>query len=310
MNEIAIRDLHVGIRLDGSSWRIRCVEVKGSMDGPKTAIVAGIWGDKPLATMTLWRLVDILSEKNIDGTVILIPAVNLPAMESNTRVNPDHVYLNRIFPGSLTGSLTSQIANTVFEYLTANVGCVIDLHSGTATMGLGYIYDYGDLDLSSSFGFLPVILNMSQPGQLSTALVQSGLRSCLVEFGGAELSDINVGVAGCLNALGNLGHIGDPATGPSHVPIIENLKLYSPSVHGILGSKYSNSMIGCEVKKGLASWMTSPGTGERLEDFSLEQDSGILLLANTTPMLMSPGSFGLMVGYSSRVTTTRNLADR
>lgn len=305
MNKIVIKDLPVGVRVDGSSWRIRVVEVKGSSDGPKTAIVAGVWGDKPLATLSLWHMVDILSKKKINGSVVLIPAVNLPAMEMNTRVNPDHVYLNRIFPGSSTGSLTAQVAHTLFDYLLSNVDCVIDLHSGTATMSLGYIYDYGDLELSSSFGFLPVILNMSQPGQLSTALVQAGISSCLVEFGGAALSDMTLGVAGCLNVLGYRGHIDDPATGPIRVPIIENLKLYLPSVHGILGSLYSTSMIGCEVQKGVASWVISPGTGERLEEFGLEHDAGILLLANTTPMFVAPGSFGLMVGYSTSKTTTR-----
>ena len=310
MNEINIKDLSVGMRLDGTPWRIRSVEIKGTIDGPRTAIVGGIWGDKPLATISLWHLIDILSKKKIYGSVVVIPAVNLPAMEVNSRVNPDHVYLNRIFPGSSTGSLTAQIAHTLFDYLSSNFDCVIDLHSGTSTMSLGYIYDYGDLELSSSFGFLPVILNMSQPGQLSAALVQVGVRSCLVEFGGAGLSDMAVGVAGCLNVLGRRGHIDDPSTGPDHIPIIENLKLYSPSTHGILGSHYSTTMIGCEVREGLASWVTSPGTGERLEEFSLEQGSGILLLANTTTILVSPGSFGLRVGYSSRSIALNGISNR
>jgi predicted deacylase len=267
--------------------------------------VSGVWGDKPLAILALWQLAHELLDADLAGTVTLLPAANPAAIAVNSRINPDHVALNRTFPGGTNGPLTNQIADLVVSTVLERSDCVIDLHSGTATMGLGYIYDYGDLELSASFGYLPVVPNFGQPGQLSTAVTAAGGTSALVEFGGGERNDLRLGVEGCLNVLAYRGHIDRPVSGPSSVPVIDRLAMYMPSVGGILGSTRGPADIGQATDTGLAAWVHCPGTGERVDEFTIEEPDGILLLANTTPLIVDPGAFGLTVGYASSQAPVR-----
>lgn len=294
--------IEVGVRPDGAAWRIPLVELQGDEPGPSTVFVAGVWGDKPLAVMTLWALVDELRQGALKGTVWVIPAANPPAIAAGTRVNPDGVALNRVFPGASTGTLTMQVAHALFTEIMSRADCVVDIHSGTPTMGLGYIYDYGDLELSASFGYLPVVPGFAQPGQLSQAVVAAGGTSCLVEFGGGHDRDIGRWLAGCLNIAAHRGHINREPTGFASVPLIERVAMFLPSHAGILGSHLDTSMLGTTVPAGPAAWIDCPGTGERLETFEVDA-GGMLLLVNTTPLLVEPGSFGLTVGFHQRSIT-------
>lgn len=290
-------DLEIGIRPDGASWRVRLIELTGDEPGPRTALVAGIWGDKPLAVMAMWRLVDVLAGSDLHGSVTIVPAANPPAIAAATRVNPDHLYLNRVFPGSPGGPLTHQIADALLSAVLDRADCVVDLHSGTATMGLGYIYEYGDIELAASFGHLPVVTGFAQPGQLSTAVVDRGGTSLLAEFGGAERNSTTVGVEGCLNVLAHRGHLAWERTGPATLPVVDRVAMYLPRIGGVLGGTVSPSMIGERVPAGPTCWVDCPGTGERVDEFIVEEDGGLLLLANTTPLQIEPGGFGCTVGF-------------
>lgn len=304
---IGTRDVSVSRRADGVPWTLRFVEIAGSSPGPTTAFVAGVFGDKPLGTMALWGLVRRLEELGgLTGTVVLCPAANPPALEVGTRVSPDHLYLNRVFPGTPTGPLTSQIAHAVVTNLLERTDHVVDLHSGSPTMALWYTYDYGDLEFSASFGYTPVVTNFAQPGQLSKAVVEAGGKSMLVEFGGGALGDPSVGIEGCLNVLRYRGQLGGKATGPTTVPVIDgDVSLFLPSSVGILTSVYDTTDVGQPVTAGLVAHLDSPGTGERLEEFAVERD-GLLMLANISPTMTVPGAFGSAVAFPSREIAVPN----
>jgi predicted deacylase len=293
---LQIRTLSVGKRVDGESWRIALIELRGSSPGPSTAFVAGVYGDKALSCLTLTTLATELDGGSLRGTVYLIPAANPAALEVGTRINPDHHYLNRRFPGASSGTLTDQLAYRVFEEVTGLADWVVDVHSGTPTMALWYSYDYGELEVTSSFGHLPVIVDSAIEGQLSVAAMRKGIKSFLPEFGGGALSNPAVGVEGCLNVLRYRGHLTGRASGPSKVPLIRGPRFYAPSVAGILGSPYATTDVGKPIRRGVVGWVTVPGTGERIEEFTYDGDDGMLLLVTTTPRLVAAGDFAFMVG--------------
>jgi predicted deacylase len=291
-----IRTLSVGKRVDGEAWRIPVLELRGSMPGPSTAFVAGIYGDKALSCLALTTLATQLDTASLRGSVYLIPAANPPALEVGTRINPDHFYLNRRFPGSSGGTLTDQLAHLLFEELTKMADWVVDVHSGTPTMALWYSYDYGDVEVTSSFGHLPVIVDSAIEGQLSVAATRRGLKSFLPEFGGGALADPAIGVEGCLNVLRYRNQLPGRATGPSSVPLIRAPRFYMPSVSGILNSRHATTDVGKPIQRGVVGWVTVPGTGERIEEFTYDGDDGLLLMVTTTPRLVAPGDFAFMVG--------------
>ncbi len=300
MTKLVSHDINIGRRADGSQYKIRFLILDGKPAGPATAFVAGVFGDKPLASLALWHLAEkLLKDDSLSGRVVLCPAANPYALEVGSRVSPDHLYLNRVFPGSEKGFLTNQIAHAVLNTVLDETDHVVDLHSGTATMALWYTYDFGNIEFSSSFGYTPVVTNFAQPGQLSNAVVESGGSSMLVEFGGAALCDPSVGVEGCLNVLRYRGHLQGPSTGPKEIPLIRgDVAIYQPSATGMLVSSYSTDMVGSEIGEGVVSSLICPGSGDTIEEFKQERDKAILLLANASPVMVGAGDFGAAVGYS------------
>ncbi|MBI4013968.1 MAG: succinylglutamate desuccinylase/aspartoacylase family protein [Candidatus Rokubacteria bacterium] len=288
-------DVTVSQRVGAEPWKIRFVEMKGQRPGPSTAFVAGVFGDKPLGCLALLELQQRLAGMTVRGTVIVVAAANPFALEAGTRISPDGLYLNRRFPGSPAGFLTDQIAYHLLAELRNLTDCIIDLHSGTPTMGLWYNYDYGDLDLTASFGYLPVVVGHPHEGQLSVAATRAGIRSCLPEFGGGGRRDANVGVAGCLNVLRFRGQVDGPATGPVRVPLIRELELFTPSTTGALCGRYGPEDVGKLVEAGVVGWVVDVATGRRLEEFVAER-GGLLMLAQNTPAMVSPGAFAFMLG--------------
>jgi predicted deacylase len=288
--------------------------------------VAGINGDKPLAVLSLFALIERLHAiGNLDGTVLVIPAVNPFGLQGGLRHNPDLLEINRRFPGKASGFITDQLALVVFSALVGRVDSLIDLHSGTSSRRLHYAYDYGDEDFSASFGFLPVVRERGVPGQLCTAMSERGKRAVLAEFGGAECSSIDVGVEGCLNVLRFCGHVRGVRYGPSLVPVIDHVKVFLASREGILVSRRSPSDCGNRVDSGEVARIICTSSGEPLERFLVEdigQTAGIgqgfdlwgprlerefhvkskpfLMLANSVPSLIHAGDFASIVGWSDR----------
>jgi predicted deacylase len=295
--DVRERQILVSSRVDGVAWRIRVVELIGSRPGPCTAFFGGIFGDKPLSCLALTELIGRLAVSSLRGSVLVVPAANPAALEAGTRINPDHLLLNRRFPGESTGSTTDQIAYAIFNEVVQRAENVVDLHSGTPTMGLWYIYDYGDTEFSASFGHLPIIVGHEKPGQLAYASATEGRRAALPEFGGGAKSDPSIGVDGCLNILRYVGQLDGAQTGPRRLPVVRDIREFSPSVSGVLRSNVDTGDVGSLIEPGSIGFLVSPATGETLEEFVVQERPALLLLARTTPMMITPGDLGFMVGY-------------
>jgi len=297
------RDIKLGGRIDGDPWRVPVVEVTGSAGGPTTAFVAGVFGDKPLGCLALHELGRRLASSELKGTVLLVPAANLPALAVGTRMSPDLFYLNRRFPGQPTGPLTDQIAYQITYQVLKEADAVVDLHSGTPTMGLHYTYDYGDVEFSAAFGYLPVVTGYPIEGQLSVAVTRNGGRSCLPEFGGGVNGDPTIGVEGCLNMLRYRGQLDGDLTGPRTLPLVDDIQFLAPSHSGILRSRYGSGDVGKALEPGVIGSVVNVATGATIEEFVVEDRPTLLLLARTTPVMVAPGDFAYMIGYPSGEVT-------
>lgn len=297
VNKVREWTVPIGRQVDGSPWPLRFVEITGSAPGPTTGFVAGLWGDKPLGVLTLHELIDLLTRTPLAGSVLIAPAVNLPALAAGTRVSPDSHQLNRRFPGAERGFVTDQIAHALHRELAQHCSTVIDLHSGTPTMALRYTYDFGDLGLSVAFGQLPVVVEHSYPTQLSAVLAKGGIPSCLPEFGGGPFRDSAPGIAGCLNVLRYRGQLDSPLTGLAAVPVIRDLQLVLPSTTGVLCGTLGPADVGRPVLTGTLGWVVNVVTGQRVEEFVVEREGGILLMASASPAMVNPGAYAFMIGF-------------
>ena len=104
-------------------------------DGPTVAFTGGNHGDEYEGPIALLKLARALQPAQISGRVIVIPALNYPAVMGGARVSPiDGVNMNRAFPGRRDGSVSQMIAHFVQHQVLPGCDAVFDIHSGGKTM--------------------------------------------------------------------------------------------------------------------------------------------------------------------------------
>lgn len=101
--------------------------------GPNLLLTAGAHGDELEGPVALKRLINFLKSQinSIQGQITIIPAMNLPALNTSTRLSPlDGRDLNRSFPGNNIESVTGRITDYISQKLVDPADIVVDLHSG------------------------------------------------------------------------------------------------------------------------------------------------------------------------------------
>jgi predicted deacylase len=100
--------------------------------GPVVLISGGVHGDEINGIATAKKILQAFDEELVllQGTVIIIPVVNIYGFLSNSRTFPDGRDLNRSFPGSKKGSLASRIAHILSEEILPHIDFGIDFHTG------------------------------------------------------------------------------------------------------------------------------------------------------------------------------------
>ncbi len=100
-------------------------------DGPTALLVAGSHGDEYEGQVALRKLARQVEPAEVRGRIIILPALNYPAVAAGRRLSPlDEGNLNRLFPGKANGTPTQMIAHYVVSELLPLSDLVIDLHSG------------------------------------------------------------------------------------------------------------------------------------------------------------------------------------
>ena len=188
--------------------------VRGRVDGPTVFVSAAIHGDEINGIEIIHRLLRQHSTlRQLRGTLICIPIVNVFGFINQTRYLPDGRDLNRSFPGSERGSLTSRVAHLFLREVAAKCDYGIDLHTAAAHRNnLPHIRanldDKETLRLARSFQ-VPVLLNSNtRDGSLRQAAGELGVKVVLFE-GGERLRFnqhvIRIGLQGVMSALRTLG---------------------------------------------------------------------------------------------------------
>lgn len=107
------------------------VVVIGRGTGPTALVMAGNHGDEYPGQVAIMRLMRELQPEQINGRVILVPTLNMPAAKAATRLSPiDGRNLNRSFPGRADGTVTEMIAHYLTTALFPQADIVIDMHTG------------------------------------------------------------------------------------------------------------------------------------------------------------------------------------
>ena len=104
--------------------------VHGRRDGPVLMVCGAIHGDEINGVEIVRRVLTNTALRNVRGTLIAVPIVNIFGFVQRTRYLPDRRDLNRCFPGSESGSLGGRIAYLLRTQIMEHVTHIIDLHTG------------------------------------------------------------------------------------------------------------------------------------------------------------------------------------
>lgn len=112
--------------------KIPIIIVRSKKPGPTVLFSAGLHGDEISGVEIVRQLIVRKINRPKTGTIICIPVMNVFGFINQSRQFPDGRDLNRVFPGTKTGSLASRFAFNILNEIVPHVDYVIDFHAGGA----------------------------------------------------------------------------------------------------------------------------------------------------------------------------------
>ncbi len=226
-----------------------CVIANGS--GPTAILMGGNHGDEYEGPITLGEMIRDLDPAEVSGRLIILPALNLPAVRAGRRTSPvDGLNLNRTFPGNPAGSLSEQITAWLSDVVFPLGDAMLDLHSGGSSLSIlpsAVIEPAPDPDhfrrnVRASLAFdapLAVIIdNLGEPRTSTATSVRAGMTTVGTEMaggGGVTAEALAICRRGVRNVLAHLGILaGDKAGAPRHDTTV--LRIPGPKGHVFAGT--------------------------------------------------------------------------
>ncbi len=178
----------------GSEVALPTMVVHGVRPGPLVWLSGAIHGDEINGIEIIRRLLRRIDARELSGTVLAVPIVNVFGVVQESRYLPDRRDLNRSFPGSPTGSLAARLAHIFFDGVALRCSVGIDFHTGSnGRSNLPQVRC--DLDhaptreLAQAFA-PPLALHANhRDGLLRAAAAARGIRVVLFEGGEAHRFD-------------------------------------------------------------------------------------------------------------------------
>jgi uncharacterized protein len=240
--------------------------IRGKKDGPCLFVSAAVHGDEINGVEIIRRLLKVHALKRLQGTLVVVPVVNVFGFVNHSRYLPDRRDLNRSFPGSIRGSMTGRLARVFMDEIVRKCTHGIDLHSGSNNRSnlpqVRACMDHPETArLVHAFG-LPFVLNASiRDGSLREAVRKSGIPILVYEGGEALRFDevsIRVGLRGILSvmrALKMLPPLPTPSA-PAKIFVARNSLWIRSPVGGIL--TVGKPLGGIVSKDEVIGWVGDP----------------------------------------------------
>ena len=247
-------DLEVAKLHTRTTLKVPVIIERSLNPGPVVLLLAGVHGDETNGVGILREIIGQKINKPINGTIICIPVFNIFGYLIQTREFPDGRDLNRMFPGSLNGSLASQFAYQFTKEIAPHVDYVIDFHTGGGDReNIAQIRcnsaDEKSIELAKIFNPPIILISNNIAKSLRDTLSKMGKTVLLFEGGKSkELNPtiINEGVNGTKNVLIYLGLINGEITVKGPSVFIQKAKWLRASHSGMFKILVKN---GSKIKK-------------------------------------------------------------
>ncbi len=223
---------------------------RSSKPGPTCLVLGGIHGDEINGVEIVRRAVASNYFKRIErGSVIAIPLLNIYGFINFSRETHDGKDVNRSFPGTSSGSLSSRVARSITKEILPLVNFGLDFHTGSRS-----IFNYPQIrytpgheesiELAKAFGAPLMVAKSALRSSLRKVALKQDIPVIVYEGGESLRLDgfaIEKGQEGILRVLKHKGMI---STGP-------------PEKHSL---DFVKTTWQRAAKSGMFTWTQSSGT--------------------------------------------------
>lgn len=213
---------------DGRTREMPVLVCHGAHAGPTLWINGATHGDEPEGAFSIFRLFAQLDASAIRGTVVGVPAMNVPAFEAGKRGDPLDTFsydMNRLYPGRPDGYPTERASWAHWSAMKDACDLQIAVHSGGEHSYLAHMIFAADnpqsLELAAAMGEPWDLVFRSGVGgnNPSSKMAELGKAGVTVELGGncrtlaGDFHDVaNDLASGYLNVMRHYGMVDGDAT--------------------------------------------------------------------------------------------------
>lgn len=284
--------LRVSTSYSGAEIEVPIFVWRGQEPGPRVFVTAAVHGDEINGTGAIRQIITSEPIKVLRGDLVLVPVVNVMGFDQHSRYMPDRRDLNRAFPGSAGGSMSSRMARAVFEAVVEPSDYGIDLHTA-AVRRTNFPNVRADMTdpvlapLARAFGAELIVSGKGPAGSLRRAACEAGKPTLILEAGEVwkvEPAVVEYAVRGIQNCLAHLGMIDSEVKRPAYQIEVDSTK-WLRAEHG--GFLLFHVAPGDIVEAGEAIATNTSLTGERNNVIAAPRD-GVVLGMTTLPSV-APG---------------------
>ncbi len=278
------------ITVPGTPIEMPFTFIHGAMPGKAMLITAGVHGGEYPCIETAIQLANEIDPAQVKGTILIIHPVNPAAFLARMQYyGPyDGKNLNRVFPGTATGTVSERIAYKVHQFQQA-ADFYLDLHGGDIHEGLVPFVIYSTLGgaaqaeqsriASALLGFPYVVGSVSENGSIGAA-AKSGTPGFLAELGQCgrwNVEEVDQYKAAVLNVLRSFEVLSGQVT-QYEVEFLEKMLVTTASVEGCW---YPAVQLEDRVKKGQKLGEIRDYFGNMKAEFFTDSDGVVLYLVSS-----------------------------
>ena len=305
--------VHIPLSSHDDAWGVVPVPIGviANGTGPTVILEGGNHGDEYEGPIALGELLRDLDPGAVSGRLIVVPAVNLPAVAAGHRVSPvDGLNLNRVFPGDVQGTTTRQIAAYLNDVLFPMGDAFLDLHSGGSSLDIipSAIIEPGrtpaqhaaNVAAVSAFGteIAVVIDNRGDPRTATATAVRHGMTVVGTEMSGqgtVSIPALALCRQGIRNVLASLGVLPPDMARPAPPPRLFALSATAHVLSEDDGVFEPMHPLGTAVRAGMVAGRIHFLTQPQRAPVDLHYRAGGIVYGRRQPGRVRPGNCCVVV---------------
>jgi len=292
--------------------------VHGKKQGPCVLITAAMHGNEFNGTEIINRLVSLNSMKQLSGTLIAVPVMNVYGLMNRSRHLHNGIELDRCFPGSKSGTHAARMAHLFTKQVFSKADVCIDLQTGFLNhTNLPQVYIGADHEKILAEAFNAPVISKALLEKGTLRFLANKHRKPFISYVAGEAMRldehaIKVGVSGMLNVLRQLQmlpslkkHKSDKAKKLKNFYTEKNLWVRA-STSGVSHTKHK---LGQSVKKGEALCIIKDPFGATENEIVYAPEDAVIVGKNNLPLVHEGERLFQLAVFSSMQHAASHLED-